>query len=303
MKNLTKENLESMVRQIIADFPGKIYDDFIIYGLAIATLRHYFGYGWTEQNASAFFEQKVLSGNRKGRKFLRTGNLIAEDYFRHELRIVQLAELIFNLQDIDGVDERVAAIKEGNLEPTCGELECAAQIMKANLSFCFVKRSMSRGKDFDIVITLDSGAKLNCELKVTTEEKDLSKNTILDKFKKARKQLPEEQPGMIFLKIPESWPKQSNAQTVLNESLSEFLRNTNRVVAIVLRWEELAVDINKPKPAMLKTLFRIEPNRKSKFYNSEIENILQQIHNPSERAWIRFRDIVKWVKIEDTRLK
>jgi hypothetical protein len=303
MKNLTKENLESIVRQIISDSPYKIYDDFKIYGLAIAILRYYFGNEWTDQNASAFFEKKVLSANRKGRIFLRTENPVAEDYFRHELRIFQLAELVFNLQNVDGIDERVTAIKKGDLEPTYGELECAAQIMKANLLFSFVKRSMGRGKDFDIVITPNSGTNINCEMKVTTEEKDLSKNTILDKFKKARKQLPKERPGIIFLKIPESWAKQSNAETMLNESLSEFLRNTNRVVAIVLRWEELTVDINKPKSAILKTLFRIEPNRRSKFYNLEIENILQQIYRPSEQTWTRFRDIVKWVKVEDTRLK
>ena len=60
MEKLTTENLEFMIRQVIVSFPGKIYDVLTIYGLATATLRHYLGDEWTNQNASAFFEQKIL---------------------------------------------------------------------------------------------------------------------------------------------------------------------------------------------------------------------------------------------------
>lgn len=303
MEKLRKENLEAIVRQIIADFSGKIYDDFKIYGLAIAILRHYFGNEWTEQNASAFFEQKVPKKNRKGRIFFRTEDPVAENQFRHQLRITQLAEMIFNLQDIDGVDERIEKIKQGALETFYGELECAAQIKKANLPFCFVTPSGNKGGDFDVEILLSSGIKLNCEMKVTTEEKDLKQSTILNKLSKAKDQLPKEQPCVIFLKVPESWHKQTNVQVVLNESFSEFLRSTDRVVALVLRWEELTVDINSLRPAILNTSFRVEPNKKSIFYNSEIENALLQMYKPSEQNWTHFRDIVKSVKDEDVRLE
>ncbi len=297
MKKLTKENLESMVRQVIEDLPGKIYDNFIIYDLATATLRHYLGDEWTNQNASAFFEPKVLKGNGKGRNFLRTGDPIAENHFRHQLRVMQLAELMFNLQGVDGIEERIEKIKQGALESFYGELECAAQIKKANLPFRFVIPSGNRGKDYDIEIMLSSGGKLNCEMEVTTEEKDLRQSTILNKLKGAKKQLPKEQPGMIFLKIPESWPKQSDAQTILNESLNKFLGDTNRVIAVVLRWEELIVDLSILRPAVLKIFFRIEANTSSKFYSPEIENILWQINNPLLKDWIRFPDIVKQMSI------
>ena len=286
-----------MVRQVIEDLPGKIYDNFIIYDLATATLRHYLGDEWTNQNASAFFEPKVLKGNGKGRNFLRTGDPIAENHFRHQLRVMQLAELMFNLQGVDGIEERIEKIKQGALESFYGELECAAQIKKANLPFRFVIPSGNRGKDYDIEIMLSSGGKLNCEMEVTTEEKDLRQSTILNKLKGAKKQLPKEQPGMIFLKIPESWPKQSDAQTILNESLNKFLGDTNRVIAVVLRWEELIVDLSILRPAVLKIFFRIEANTSSKFYSPEIENILWQINNPLLKDWIRFPDIVKQMSI------
>ena len=152
---------------------------------------------------------------------------MAEEYFRHELRIVQLAELIFNLQEADGIDERIDAIKEGDLEPTYGELECAAQIQKANVPFRFIVRSGNKRNDYDVEILPSSNNKLNCEMKVTTEEQDLSRNKIINKLHKARGQFPAAQPGMIFLKIPESWSKQGNAQTILSECLREFLRSTN----------------------------------------------------------------------------
>jgi len=293
MEKLVVEDLQSIVRRVTETFHGKIYDTHKLYGLAIATLRHYLGDEWVNQNASALFQQKVDTGNRKGRIFLKTGNVIAEDSFRHELRILQLAESIFNLQSIDGIADRISVIKVGGLESTYGELECAAQIKKANMQFRFVTPSGIKGKDYDIEIVPDPDTCLNCELKVTTEEKDLQKSTIVNKLNAARKQLPREQPGIIFVKIPESWLKQTSAQQLLNESIDQFFRNTNRVVAVVLRWEELIVDLGKSKPAVLKIFFQIKTNSASKFFGVEIENILWQLNNPLGKDWIRFRDIIE----------
>lgn len=286
-----------MARQFITDFPGKVYDDWKIYGLAVKTLQHYLGEDWTKRNASAFFEQKTPKKNRNGRNFLRTGNPVAEGQFRHELRLAQLAELIFNLQDVDGIGERIEKIKQGTLESFYGELECAAQIKKANLIFHFVIPSGNKGMDYDIEIMLPSGNKLNCEMEVTTEEKDFRQSIIRNKLKDAKKQLPKGQPGMIFLKIPENWPRQHDTQIILSECIDKFFRKTNRVVAVILRWEDLIVDLSNVYPAVLKIMFQIKANTSSEFINSEIENILWQINNPSgNNDWIRFRDIVKRVQ-------
>ena len=226
MEKLATEDLKSIVRQIVDNFLGKIiYDIHKIYGLATETLRHYLGDKWVDQNAFAFIQERVLTENRKGRNFLRTGDPIAENSFRHELRIFQLAELIFNLQSIYGIDGRIAAIKEGGLESTYGELECAAQIKKANLSFRFITPSGIKGRDYDIEIISALDTYLNCELKVTTEEKDLQKSILVNKLIAARKQLPERQPGIIFLKIPESWHKRTSAQHLLIENVLWELNN------------------------------------------------------------------------------
>ncbi len=296
MEKLAVEDLKSIVQQVVDNFHGKIYGVHKIYGLATTTLRHYLGDEWVNQNASALFQQKVDTGNRKGRSFLKTGNIIVEDSFRHELRILQLAESIFNLQSVDGVADRISVIKEGGLESTYGELECAAQIKKASIQFRFVTPSGIKGKDYDVEIMPDSDTCLNCELKVTTEERDLQKSTIINKLNVARKQLPEEQPGIIFLKIPESWLKQTSTQQLISESIDQFFRNTNRVVAVVLRWEELIVDFGKSRPAVLKIFFQIKANTASKFFGAEIENILGQLNNPLGKDWIRFRDIVAQVQ-------
>jgi hypothetical protein len=221
MEKLAVEDLKSIVRQIGESLPSKIYNDQKIYELATAALRCYLGDEWVNQNASVHIQQKVLTANRKGRGFLRTGNLIAEDSFRHELRIRQLAESVFNLQSVDGIDKRISVIKEGGLESTYGELECAAQIKKASLKFRFVAPSGIRGRDYDVEIMPDFGTHLNCELKVTTEERDLQKSTVVNKLNTARKQLPDEQPGIIFLKIPESWHKRTSAQQLLSESICQ----------------------------------------------------------------------------------
>lgn len=296
MEKLSLDDLKLIVRDVSKNFPERIYNDLKIYKLATAVLCFYLGDDWVSQNASMLVQKKVLLGDRKGRGFLRTGNLIAEESFRHELRILQLGEFIFNLQSVDGLEERISLIKEGGLEATYAELECAAQIKKASLQFHFAVRSGIKGKDYDIEIKPDSGARLNCELKVTTEEKDLRKSTIVNKLNAARKQLPDIQPGIIFLKIPESWHKHANAQQLLSESIDQFFRNTNRVVAVVLRWEELIVDLGKPKPAVLKIYFQIKANNASKLFCTEVENILWQLNNPLMKGWIRFRDVVEQVQ-------
>ena len=297
MEKLTVEDLKIITRHVSENFPGKIYDDQKTYELARATLQHFLGNNWVKQNVTNYKE------NRKGKNFLKTGDFVAENQFRHQLRVMQLAELIFNLQEFDGVEERVEKIRQGDLEPFYGELECVAQIKKANLTFSFVFPSGNRGKDYDMEIMFSLGDKLNCEIEVTTEEKDLKQSAILNKLKGAKRQLPKGQPGMIFLKIPESWPKQPDSQAIINESLTRFLRDTNRVIAVVLRWEEFIMDLSKANPAVLKILFRIEANTASEFYNSEIENILLQINNSPGKDWIRFRDIVKQISADGNRLK
>jgi len=53
--------------------------------------------------------------------------------------------------------------------------------------------------------------------------------SILSTLNTARKQLPANEPGIIFVKVPEVWVRTQDIQTAAEEALGKFFRNTNRV--------------------------------------------------------------------------
>jgi hypothetical protein len=150
-------------------------------------------------------------------------------------------------------------------------------------------RSGVKGQDYDIEIALAQGRTVNCEVKSKSEQTDLNSETIKGALEVSRKQLPKGEPGITFMKIPEDWVKKREIVEVVGEALNAFFRRTNRVVAVVFRWEEWY--FVRGGSATVAYRFRVERNLTSELLVPEVDRLLEKISDPLGANWTAFRAI------------
>src|SRR5207244_167526 len=147
--------------------------------------------------------EDVTRRGRAGRAYLGTDSIADEQRVRMQSRVEWLAEKLFNLQDVEGVERLVDEIKQGHLESRFAEIDCAAQIRNAGVPFRFLVPSTVPGQRApDLEILLEGGDVTPCEVEGKKEDTALSLQTIVTTLDHARKQLPKGKAGIIFLKIP-----------------------------------------------------------------------------------------------------
>jgi hypothetical protein len=157
-------------------------------------------------------------------------------------RIVDLAELLFNLQHTVGFDDCIRRMHEGDIEGTYAELDLGRMLYQSEIGFRFVTRSGQKGDDFDIEIifgdeTICADAK--CKLEATA----FSERTVINSLQHARTQFPVDRPSIVFVKVPPRWLEEnSNIKVLLTKIANDFLRGTGRVVSVkyyisYIHWE------------------------------------------------------------------
>jgi hypothetical protein len=131
-------------------------------------------------------------------------------------------------------------------------------------------------------------------MKCKVESTELSDGAIRNAFNTARKQLPSRGLGLVFLKIPESWLHVPTAGTLLSAVINDFLRGTSRVIAVVVRWEEVYLLARETAAAII-SKYRVELGTPPKSFSLEVRALLNRLSNPPTAAWIRFKAIAKEV--------
>jgi hypothetical protein len=211
---------------MIAKFPAHIANDDSqrAFFTSVGIIKYYFGNGWIE---------KHVSPDNPKPGFLRIvyGSDPAAQIT--QFRVVDLAELLFNLQHIEGFDYCLDQMRQGNLEGTYAELDFGRMLLASNVVFRYVERTGLKGADFDIEITLPDGLKLCADAKCKIETTEFSEETVRNTLKRAVDQLPKDRPGVIFLKVPPAWFNELPAARDLLELGRRFLHgSTKRVVSI-----------------------------------------------------------------------
>ena len=190
--------------------------DFITFGMATEYIRKQLGNKWA--NETLFGQHTTVSrSNQDGRAFMRAEAACPEDAFRNLQRTLRIAELLFNMQNIAGIDERVDELRLGHVESTVSELEAGAFLVKRGAAFKYVTPSGEKGADYDGEITLSDNTTFCCEMKCKIEATKIGKQTVLTSLNAAREQLPAQKPGLVFLRslrpglliqrFLSSWPK------------------------------------------------------------------------------------------------
>jgi hypothetical protein len=189
----------------------------------LAVIKHFLGEEWIEEHVSP---QRGADG------FLRVipGQAAATQI--STFKIVDFAELLYNLQDVSGLDACIDRIRRGTIEPTYAELDLGRMLHCGGIEFRFVEPQQKKGSDYDIEIGLSDGLLVCADAKCKVESTDFSVETVRRSLEKARTQFPKDRPSMIFLKIPDLWIQQQLLGTSLNDIAEQFLRGTGRIVAV-----------------------------------------------------------------------
>jgi hypothetical protein len=256
----------------------------IRYFLATVLLRHYLGTTWYDECVKPG-QTDVPRGSRLGRRFLRTDSNDSEERYRHQERVERLAELLYNLQDVQGIAGRRASIQEGEVESTYAELEFAGHFIRSEVRVQFIDRSGVKGNDYDFDAGNEATA-VCCEVKCKLESTDLGENTIINALDAARKQTPADRAAIIGVKIPEPWIREPALRGKFESALNSFFRNSGRVCAVVVRWEEVSTLPMGDGVILYK--FHTFPNEGSRHFTDEVQRLNQQLTRSVWRHWTYF---------------
>ncbi len=224
---------EQHLLNTLARFPLDIMSDDSkrAFWLSVAVAKHFFGEEWLEQHVSVENQKpgflRVIAGYDSATQI-------------STFRIVDLAELLFNLQNVSGFDRCIDRMREGNIEATYAELDFGRMLYSAGAVFRFVEPQQKKGTDYDIEITLADSTTVCADAKCKIETTEFSSKTVLNTLEHARKQFPEDVPSAIFVKMPSRWVQEFETAVELNQIAYRFLRGTRRVVSIKYYIADLA---------------------------------------------------------------
>jgi hypothetical protein len=258
----------------IRSFPLEIYADDTnrTFYLSLAVVRHFLGAEWADEH--------VQDNGRPG--YLR---LNWRDHVQAEVqsfRIVDFAEILFNLQHTPGFDDCIQRMIDGDIEGTYAELDLGRMLYQSAIDFRFVKSSGRKGDDFDIEIAMSDGATVCADAKCKIEATEFSDKSVMNSLRHARSQFPEDKPSIVFVKVPPHWlVDRPNTKFILTNVANEFLRGTGRIVSVkyyvsFIHWENGAVthiqafqEINNTNPVN-----RFDPTRNWDMFEEAQENIV-----------------------------
>ena len=205
-------------------FPPEIYDDDSerTYALALWIVDHFLG--------RESVTDQILEGEKRGFLSHAIGTPVEGE--ERSYRVVELAELLFNLQHIEGFDQCIKRMRRGDIEGTHAELDFGRMLHSAGVKFQFVEPQGIRGRDYDVEIMLPDGVEVCADAKCKIEATEFSAGTVKNSLDSARKQFPPDRPSAIFIKVPSRWRWEFQRSDELVEIADKFLAGTGRIVSV-----------------------------------------------------------------------
>lgn len=199
------------------------------FDLAIHILLHFLGQEWVRKERES--KEGLLSDSK-------LGSPSKKESWESTGKPIRLAELLLNLQDVVGFEEVVNNLRKGDLESYFAELESAGMLLAAGFRFGFVKPVGQRGKDYDIVVTLEDGSTVPLEVESKAIATTLSEKTISNTIEHARQQLPSDKPGFILIRIPDGWSDQAEFNQIMKSGVFQGIKQSGRIVGVLVWWKE-----------------------------------------------------------------
>jgi hypothetical protein len=165
--------------------------------------------------------------------------------YEHHFRTVLLAESLFVLQNCEGFDLKTEELKKVSptnpdirLEDIVVELQIASMIVRRGHMVKFRCSSGMKRQDFDMEIYFKKATKISAEVKCKRDDTAVNVNNLRRTLYAAEKQLPTDNPSVVFVRITPNWIQYKNLAPELSRTLNNFFRNVSHVNSIILVWEE-----------------------------------------------------------------
>lgn len=200
------------------------------YALAVTVLGKFLGGGWLDRNLQ----------EPQGEDYFRpvSDQSSTDDLFKHVERAVLVAEMLFSLKDVDGFDQKLKSLKLDDVESYVAEFQAAAFLHGAGVKFGFRLPIVGLGEDYDLDIDLGDGTQAAGNTKCKVEATNLSEKTVRNALEDARKKLPTNRAGFVFMSIPEHWAKNPEFEKAIRDALDSVMRQSKRITMVFLWWEE-----------------------------------------------------------------
>jgi hypothetical protein len=166
--------------------------------------------------------------------FLKTRSKDFRDIDRFFLRVMSLAEMLLNLQDVPGFPACIERLAGGDIESAFAELEVGKLLSMFGVRFRFNEPSLVAKADYDLIVFFQNGEQGFAETKCKAEMGRLTEQSVRNSLGQARSQLPNDGPGVIFMKIPEEWITKKEFSETTNRAIRRFLGTTRKIVAVEL---------------------------------------------------------------------
>ncbi len=221
------EDLREEIRQTEKRFPDE-GTDFLIFALSDRILRTLVGDKWVNSAIYPYSKDQVT---RDDRKYLSSKTL----GIQWQSRVKTLAEKLFNLQDICGIERIIDEIRHGNLSSRFAELDAGSFLYRRKVSFEFVIPQGKKGLDFDIKIA--DAVNVNCEVKHKIDNLIPTKEIIQKTLHNAHEQVPSNESSLFFIKFPEEWTTFPTLPKILYSGMESFFSRNKNSLGVVFMWE------------------------------------------------------------------
>jgi len=193
-RRLTVDDL----RKVVANFPDEIKNDDgrRTIGLANSVIAHFLGREW-------FATHIRHDAPRLG--FLNIDFSSDRQREMTVFRVIELAESLFNLQHIEGFNACISQMRGGGekVQSTCAELDFGRFLYVHDIKFRFVIPQMTKGSDYEVELFYPDGLAVPADAKCKFETTEINPESIGHSLESARKQLPADRPGVVFVKVPQ----------------------------------------------------------------------------------------------------
>jgi hypothetical protein len=126
-------------------------------------------------------------------------------------------------------------MRSAQVEAMFAEFDFARFLYLHDIAFKFVTPTGVKGKDYDFGVQYADGREACADAKCRLESTEVRSVTLRNSLNKARtNNLPPDKPGIIFAKVPQAWLEQEDVRKDIFAVVKEFLRNTGRIVSVVL---------------------------------------------------------------------
>jgi len=198
--------------------------------IATLVIKHFMGLSWID---------KHIDPNASNPGLLTLKGSPA-DIELAKIRIVDLAESLFNLRKVKGLSDCIVCMKTAeNPEPSLAELHIGKMLYANDWQFRFVSPKGGRGDNYDLQIRYWNRT-VCADVKCKIDSQIPDSNSITRTLTRSRTQLPADKPGLFFVKIPQQWMEHSGWERItVQGALDFFSQGSGRIVSVAFYVEPI----------------------------------------------------------------